>query len=176
MKLIDLTGRIFGRLKVVGRNPGTYKHPHWDCICECGNKAIVGGGHLPSGHTTSCGCVNREISAAGQKIRATTHGMSKTGTWESWQAMKRRCDDPKNQDYKYYGGRGIGYCAEWRQFERFFADMGLRPEGATLDRKESDGNYEPGNCRWADIFTQNQNKRPGGNRRAAPGQGGNNAA
>jgi hypothetical protein len=88
----------------------------------------------------------------------TQHKMTGTPTWRSWQAMKQRCRDKNCKDYEFYGARGVKVCARWSSFKNFFADMGLRPEGATLDRKDSTGNYEPSNCRWADKFQQKHNR------------------
>jgi hypothetical protein len=81
-------------------------------------------------------------------------------TYRSWHGMRQRCSDPKQENYKYYGGRGITVCDRWQSFENFLADMGERPEGTSIDRyPDNDGNYEPGNCRWATRSQQQHNKR-----------------
>jgi hypothetical protein len=87
------------------------------------------------------------------------HGQKGTLTYKRWKAMHTRCGNPRQRCYPYYGGRGIKVCARWRSFTAFLADMGECPEGLTLDRKDSDGNYEPGNCRWATRAVQNANRR-----------------
>ena len=86
--------------------------------------------------------------------------MNGSPTWNSWKAMIQRCTNPKAPNYHYYGARGISICAEWVFFENFLAEMGVRPEGMTLDRISSDGNYEPDNCRWATRVEQRANQRP----------------
>ena len=105
------------------------------------------------------GSKHTEQTRAKQSIASTTHGMWQTPTYRSWYAMKRRCTNQKYRDFRLYGGRGIKVCDRWKSFENFFADMGVRPEGKTLDRIDNDGNYESGNCRWATPKEQQANRR-----------------
>lgn len=88
-----------------------------------------------------------------------THGMYGTPTYHSWSNMIQRCTNPNTPKYEYYGGRGIEVCGQWREFAQFYADMGERPDGMTLDRIDSDGDYEPGNCRWATKTQQLANRK-----------------
>lgn len=88
------------------------------------------------------------------------HGMADSPLYMSWADMVARCTRTTHPRYADYGGRGITVCERWRDFANFYADMGDRPPGLTLDRIDNDGNYEPGNCRWADLSTQMKNRRP----------------
>lgn len=108
----------------------------------------------------SCSDTVRRVTAQ----RSTTHGhaprRNQTSTYRCWAAMMRRCSNPHTKDYPEYGGRGIAVCDHWRQFEQFLSDMGERPDGLSIDRfPNNDGNYEPGNCRWATPTEQARNRR-----------------
>ena len=148
----------FGRLTVISRE-GSDKHKKatWRCRCECGGEIVCNTGALMSGNTQSCGCLNRNVSGA----RFRTHGGSKSPEYNNWMAMKARCYNSENQDYALYGGRGITVCDRWRNsFENFLSDMGPRPfSRATVERKNTNGNYEPGNCVWASQKSQTRNMR-----------------
>lgn len=150
-KLLDLTGRRFGRLHVITRaddiGPGNAR---WMCRCDCGNFIVVRSPHLSRGKTKSCGCFREEMHR--------THGRSQEREYRSWCSMKSRCTNPNSPSYRRYGGRGIKVCERWQSFENFYADMGQRPANKSIDRINNDGNYEPGNCRWADRLTQNRNR------------------
>jgi len=89
-----------------------------------------------------------------------THGMRGSPEYIVWRGMRARCENPRATDFEHYGGRGIKVCERWQKFENFYADMGPRPPARTLDRINNDGNYEPGNCRWATLSEQRRGRRP----------------
>jgi hypothetical protein len=160
-QIIDITGKTFGRLAVLKQST-MRRHGKiaWECVCQCGARIVVSGNSLKRGNTTSCGCRHAEIkNAIGDKCR--THGMCRTPEYASWCSMKDRCNNPNNDDYAHYGGRGIRICDRWNDsFEAFIADIGHKPfPRATVDRIQVNGNYEPGNCRWATQAEQTRNKR-----------------
>lgn len=159
----DLSGQRFCRLVALhpaGTSCGG--HVNWLCACDCGKKKVASSSNLQRGNAKSCGCLQSE----GRPPVNRTHGASKTAVYGAWEQMIARCSNPSNAAYVNYGGRGIAVCDRWQRgdgsksgFECFVADMGSRPSDTTLDRINNDGNYEPGNCRWATKIQQQNNMR-----------------
>ena len=165
MRRSELTGRRFWRLMVIGSSGSKDGQSFWECLCECGQTTVVCGGKLKSGHTRSCGCLVKDTVAKLGLASRLTHGHSinrqQTLAYRTWHGMIQRCENPNHQAYGYYGGRGIMVCEHWRKsFQAFLADMGMPPEGKSLDRIDNDGNYERENCRWATKDQQLSNRRP----------------
>ena len=159
----DLKGRRFGRLEVVAYlpalKPGGRRLLH--CKCDCGGEIKVLRTRLIEGHTQSCGCLRTERATAALVGRNTTHSSSYSTEYNSWQSAKQRCTNPRSHKYAEYGGRGIRMCDEWlSDFAAFLQHMGRKPNPRwSIDRIDTDGHYEPGNCRWASTKTQINNRR-----------------
>lgn len=161
MKLNDLTGEKFGRLTVIGRGenhvfPSGQKQTQWLCKCDCGNSVTVIARNLLSGNTMSCGCLKREMR--------TKHDKWGTKIYKCWDNMKSRCLNPHATGYENWGGRGISIYEPWiHSFDSFYDYVSKLPgfgkDGLQLDRINNDGNYEPGNLRWATRREQTLNSR-----------------
>jgi hypothetical protein len=161
--LVDLSGQRFGRLTVQRRHGSSCSHATWLCICDCGAQAITTTTHLKKGHTSSCGCV---AVAARRKtgLSRATHGHTRqhivSPEYRTWSGMHTRCSNQSDKNFARYGARGITVCDRWSAFEAFLADMGPRPSlSHSIERNDNDGNYEPGNCRWATKKEQSRNQR-----------------
>lgn len=157
-KIIDMAGRKYGRLLCVGLvGPGKHRSFDWKFQCDCGASLIASGNEVRRGGVTCC----RDCSAKSKAALKKTHGESASAEYRTWCAMKSRCENPNFEAYEHYGARGIAVCEQWaKSFDQFLADMGRRPsKDATIDRKNTDGNYEPSNCHWATRLEQANNKR-----------------
>lgn len=154
--LRNLTGHDFGKLTVISRAANKNNCTQWYCLCECGKYTTVFSTSLVGGFTRSCGCFHADNAHE----HAKTHGASYTKEYSSWKSMKVRCLNPKYPKYHMYGGRGITIHQAWiDSFPEFLRYMGYRPRGTSLDRIDVNGNYEPGNVRWATYKQQARNQQ-----------------
>lgn len=158
-KAIDMTGRRYASITVVGESVRTRDGGRkWFALCDCGKTFEAAGAKIRSGEVITCPPCSKE------RVRRarTKHGLKWSAEYRIWTHIKSRCYNEKVPAYKHYGGRGISMCDRWRaSFENFLADMGPRPTSDhSIDRfPDKDGNYEPGNCRWATEVEQQNNRR-----------------
>lgn len=163
----DLSGQRFGRWTVIGRADDSitkkgYHNIMWHCVCDCGTSKDVRGKSLTEGISKSCGCLMRECVSE----RMSQHNGFGTRLYAVWNSMRQRCNNPNNQAYENYGGRGISICPQWDDFGVFRAwaeSVGYRDDAErgelTLDRIDVDKDYSPDNCRFVDMRTQANNRR-----------------
>lgn len=165
VRKVDITGQKFGKLTAIKKVGSDGHSSLWLCRCECGNEKIVTLPHLRQS-TKSCGCLSKEVARLnGEKSkigeRSRVHGDFGKPLYGVWAAMKRRCNNPNSCYYKEYGGRGIRVCADWLEyipFKEWSLNNGYQ-NGLSIDRIDSNGNYEPANCRWTTMKKQQNNRR-----------------
>lgn len=168
-KFNDLSGKRFGKLTVIGQAGRTAdRHILWECKCDCGGSAFSSGKDLVSGHTRSCGCLQKETVSRNRY----KHGDRDGRLYQVWKSMIKRCENENDKSYRYYGLIGVSVCPEWHDYVSFRSwamengyDDKAKYGACTIDRINPYGNYEPSNCRWISNAEQQKNKRKDWDRR-----------
>lgn len=159
MKALDLTGQRFERLLVMQRvENNKYGCSQWFCQCDCGKEKIILGNNLVRNITKSCGCLLKENKGPTLK-HGHAQNRKRSKTYIAWHDMLQRCNNPKDEIYKYYGARGIKVCNRWLEFKNFLEDVGEIPKSLTLDRIDNNKGYYPENCKLSTMKEQSRNKR-----------------
>lgn len=158
---INLQGKRFGKLVAIKPNGKTKANKIlWLCKCDCGKETTKEGRNLRGGLTKSCGCLAKITAIVVHTKHGARSRIKGRPEYQIWASMKDRCGNWSSQSWKDYGGRGIKVCRRWRtSFVNFLSDMGAKPKGFSIHRKDNDGNYDPGNCVWASPKEQASNRR-----------------
>lgn len=148
----------FGRMKPIKEVFKEGKKSKWLCMCDCGSEKVVDKYSLTGGNTKSCGCLLKDFNQSSKR----THGIGyENRVYRIWNGMRTRCNNPNSKDYRKYGERGIKVCDEWNDFKTFqiWAVQNGYSDNLSIDRIDNDNGYSPDNCRWADAFVQNSNRK-----------------